>query len=652
MKRFTLSAGTYATAALRLALLVLFLQLTRWWFYRYNLDLTGAIPAAELLTIFGGGLRFDLTAAVLLTLPFLLLRILPFPFVYGRRYTLLADTLYALGGTAGLVADLCDIPYYRFTGMRTQAMHLAEILRDRGTADVLGAHLRTHWQLALGGVCLIALFLWLALRIRAVRPATSRPGRRIAAALTALVAIFFALRGSFDFKEHPLQLTDAHAYCSENNRTALVLNTPFSVLRTIGKDFTLKPYDFFTADELAARRPDRHTAADAANRPFTRRNVVQIILEGCGDTFIGALNPYRDSLPVGERSLTPFLDSLAARSLLFTDFYTHLRKSSAGITAILGGFPAYSPFLYMLSPYRDNRVETLAARLGEEGYASAFFCGCNKGSFAFSGMSEAFGYDRFYDRTDYAAEYGDTDYDGQWGIFDHAMAAHLLRELGRMPEPFLVSWFTLNTHNPFTIPEAYRDAIRSPHGTMHAAVEYIDRVLRDFFAAAAREPWFERTLFVITADHGHGAGSPFYDNAAQLNRIPLLLHTPDGELAAGRSDRTGGQIDIAPTVLDALHYPRPWFSLGNSLLAPDEQAGGGNSVRRPDRLPLRRAGMDAAHRQGASDAARPLRLPPRSVARRRPCGRRAGAGGADARRGARLFAGLAGPSDRKPHALR
>lgn len=565
MKRYTHLSDTYATTALRLAVLLLFLQLGRWWFYLYNRDLLGSVPAEELLTIGWGGLRFDLAAAVLLTLPWLLLRILPFDFVYGRRYTLLTDALYALGGSTALFANLCDTPYFRFTGMRTQALHLSEVFQDEATADVLGAHLRTHAGLALAGLLFIALFLFVAFRFRAVRPDRRRIPRRCTAAVVALAAIFFAMRGSFDFRVHPLQLTDAHAYCSANNRTALVLNTPFSVLRTLGKDFSLKPYAFFTPDELAARRPDRHTAS-AAGR-FTHRNVVQIILEGCGDTFIGALNPHADEHPIAERSLTPFLDSLAARSLLFTDFYTHLRKSSAGITAILGGIPAYSPFLYMLSPYRDNEVETLATLLGAEGYASAFFCGCNKGSFAFAGMSEAFGYDRFFDRTDYEALHGGGDYDGQWGIFDHAMAAHLLDELNAMPEPFLVSWFTLNTHNPFTIPASYRDAIRSPRGTMHGTVEYIDRVLRDFFAAASREPWFDRTLFVITADHGHAAGIPLYDNPAQLNRIPLLLYTPDGEIAARRSDRVGGQIDIAPTVLDALHYPKQWFSLGTSLLS-------------------------------------------------------------------------------------
>lgn len=634
MKRYTHLSDTYSTTALRLVVLLLFLQLGRWWFYLYNRDLLGAIPFGELLTIGWGGLRFDLAAAVLLTLPWLLLRILPFDFVYGRRYTLLTDTLYALGGSAGLVANLCDTPYYRFTGMRTQALHLSEIFQDEATADVLGAHLRSHAGLALAGAGFIALFLFVAFRFRAVPPARRRMQRRCTAAVVALAAIFFAMRGSFDFRVHPLQLTDAHAYCSANNRTALVLNTPFSVLRTVGKDFSLKPYAFFTPEELAARRPDRHTASgtvtargartdagsdadartkkgdaalrandtagnDAALRAevaagndaaaktaagtdaiagearFTRRNVVQIILEGCGDTFIGALNPFAAEEPIADRSLTPFLDSLAAQSLLFTDFYTHLRKSSAGITAILGGIPAYSPFLYMLSPYRDNEVETLASLLGDEGYASAFFCGCNKGSFAFAGMSEAFGYDRFFDRTDYEAIRGGGDYDGQWGIFDHAMAAHLLHELNTMPEPFLVSWFTLNTHNPFTIPEAYRAAVRSPRGTMHGTVEYIDRVLRDFFAAAAREPWFARTLFVITADHGHAAGRPLYDNPAQLNRIPLLLYTPDGSIAARRSDRVGGQIDIAPTILDALHYPKPWFSLGSSLL---NEIGGGTCL--------------------------------------------------------------------------
>ena len=142
MKRidFRITGDTYAILAARAAVLILFLQLGRWWFYRYNLDLLGEISARELSAIFLGGLRFDLAAAVLLLLPYFVLRILHFDFVYGTRYTRLCDWLYGLCGSIGLVANLCDTPFYRFTGMRTQALHLQEVLQDSATADVMGAH--------------------------------------------------------------------------------------------------------------------------------------------------------------------------------------------------------------------------------------------------------------------------------------------------------------------------------------------------------------------------------------------------------------------------------------------------------------------------------------------------------------------------------
>ncbi len=572
-----LYCNRYGLIIMRLLLVLIFMQLSRIGFYLYNKDLFEPLTWQEFWPICLHGTRFDLTAIGYLNIPYILLALLPIRGAWGRITQRIANYAYGLINSLMLIANLAEMPFYRFTGMRTQAVHLNEILGDSGTIDMLMGHLITYWELLIGGGLFIAAFLLIAFWLQPQPPAAPPySARRIAwsgvATLLILGGTFIGMRGHLK-KGKPIGVADAALYCQRNKEVALVLNTPFSILRTLGEDNTLPRYTFHNAEQLATLRNDIH---EPNGRQFLRKNVVQIILEGVGNTFIEAFNPYCDSIPVASHRLTPFLNELASKSLIFTDFYTHLRKSSSGITALLGGMPAYNPFIYILSPYQGNEVETAVSLLGEEGYESIFFCGCNKGSYGLTALAKAFGFDRVYDRVNYEAEYGQQHYDGHWGIYDHAMAEVLLTELNRMQEPFFASWFTLNTHGPYTLPADYPKAFNAPDQTMQQAVEYIDDVLRNLFHKAAKEPWFDHTIFLITADHGHKADEPFYDNSAQLNRIPLMIYTPDGSLPSGVSERIGGQIDIIPTLLTLLQYDKPYFSLGNSML--EENQGGGFCV--------------------------------------------------------------------------
>lgn len=105
-----------------------------------------------------------------------------------------------------------------------------------------------------------------------------------------------------------------------------------------------------------------------------------------------------------------------------------------------------------------------------------------------------------------------------------------------------------------------------PKGTLpiHQSIQYTDFSLKEFFKSASSQPWYNNTLFVITADHTALSEKPFYQNRVGMYSIPVIYFCPDGSLK-GNSLRTTQQIDILPSVLDFLHYDKPFFAFGTSV---------------------------------------------------------------------------------------
>lgn len=565
--------NTYYELLYRIALVLIFMQITRWIFFAYNINTFAGLSCNEVITIALGGLRFDLTAVMYLNIPYILMRILPFGFVYNSTYIKISNWFYGVGNIICVGLNITDAPFYKFTGVRTQAVHLAEIACDSNSLDVFFGHLHTYWYFAILSILFLVLFIYLAMLMQPKSRAyiNYQCGRTIIIKSVLFLifggATFLGIRGNVQ-AGYPISVSDASLYCSRPKDVALVLNTPFTIMRTLGKNNTLPQINYFSDNEVLQERNNIHQADTAQ---FSGKNIVMIILEGTGNTFIDSLNCNLKQSKPFKHSLTPFLNSLAARSYVNTNFFTNCRRSSAGITSTLGGFPAYNPFVYMLSPYSSNDVDGLARLLDAKGYDSRFYCGCNQGSYAFSAMSHTFGYHSFVDRVKYIDTYGDRDYDGSWGIYDSAMAKHIAGDIETMKQPFIASWFTLNTHGPYSIPDEYKSRYRSPVSTMANTVEYIDDVLSQFFADASKQDWYNNTIFIITADHGSTIDNKLYDNPLQLHRIPLIIFTPDGSIAPQRSNVIGSQMDITPTLLSLLHYDKEYFALGQSVINPEQK---------------------------------------------------------------------------------
>src|SRR5690554_919917 len=138
--------------------------------------------------------------------------------------------------------------------------------------------------------------------------------------------------------------------------------------------------------------------------------------------------------------------------------------------------------------------------------------------------------------------------------------------LDEKSEPFFSTIFTVSSHEPYEIPEEYEGKFPKGYVPMHQTVGYTDYAFKKFFETAKEEPWFDNTIFVITADHGNQIHyRDYYGKVINRTAVPILIYKPDGTFQ-GDNKELAQQMDIYPTLLDIVGYGKPFRSWGRSLV--------------------------------------------------------------------------------------
>jgi len=543
-------------------------MLCRVLFWAVNPQSLAAIPLAEGGgRLLGGSLLFDTAAVCYTNALYILLMLVPQPWCQRHWWQQMCKWLFVVVNSLALAMNLFDAVYSRYSGRRTTGSFFAEFAGGVHAGGIVGAELVGHWYLVLAGVAMIALLIVLYRRPACSAQTSKVRGRRLLLQCLQLVLFLFlafaGMRGGISY-HRPLSMADASGFVRQPQEVNLVLNTPFSMIRTLGKARFEVP-DYFSPQRCEQLYSPLHTP-DSSAAPMAGCNIVVLILEGFGSEYWGCLN---DTLEDGRyQGYTPFLDSLAAHSVLCTNAFANGRKSIDALPSILSSIPMMiEP--YVLTRYATNRVGSLAAVLKGEGYSTAFFHGADNSSMGFNAYSRAVGFDRYYGLDEYCADNhfgGRADFDGYWGIWDAPFLQYFATTLGSLPEPFVTTLFTVTSHHPFHIPSSCESQFPAERVPMHRCVRYTDDALRQFFATASRQPWYRNTLFVITADHTNVTQHPVYETALGLFRVPILLYDPSGTLQPRRIDFPVQQIDIMPTMLGLvgtgqsyLAYGKDWF---------------------------------------------------------------------------------------------
>ena len=574
-KRFTLlGRSEWAPAvavAINLALAYLAYFATRLIFLAVNYSyFAEGLSGGHLAEMLRGGLVFDTSAIMYTNALYILLMLLPLHLKERPAYQRLCKWVFVAVNGLAVIMNLADTVYFQFTSRRTTSTVFSEFSHESNIGGIIASELAAHWYLWLAGIALIAM-LW-------TLSATSRLDRRrlvwwhYSAATGVSLAVMAVLcvggmRGGFAHAVRPVTVSNANQYVDRPIEAALVLNTPFSVLRTIGKNVYTDPHYFASEREAMALYTPLHQPA--AGVKFNRKNVVVIIIESFGKEYIGSMNR---QLEGGRyRGYTPFTDSLAAHSATFRYSFANGRKSIDAMPSVLSSIPMFvEPFF--LTPASMNHLTGLAGVLDAKGYRTAFFHGAQNGSMGFQAFARSTGFKEYYGRTEFDADphfRGDKDFDGMWAIWDEPFLQFMVSKLNTFRQPFMSAVFTASSHHPFKVPQELSAQYPEQGGLpILKCIRYTDHALRRFFDAAKRQPWYRNTLFVIVADHTNQNKHPEYQTDLGLYSIPIIFYTPDGSIAPGeRTDVVAQQIDIMPTVLGALGYDKPYVAFGSDLLS-------------------------------------------------------------------------------------
>ena len=519
--------------------------------------------------VFQGGLLFDTSAILYTNALYILLMLLPWHQKENTVYRRVCRWLYLIVNGLALAINLADAVYFQYTMRRTTTTVFGEFSNEGNLGSIIGMEFLRHWYLVLLFV-IVMVILW---RIYAM-PHTVVLGRKKNYYIAHTVALLLfiplciaGMRGGFTTAVRPITISNANQYVQRPTDAALVLNTPFSLIRTIGKSVFVVPSYFDSEAELEAVYSPVHPGLSglsglSKDSVFTPKNVVIIIIESFGREYIGTLNKDLDSGRY--KGYTPFTDSLIAQSTTFRYSYCNGRKSIDGMPSILSSIPMFiEPFF--LTPASMNDFTGLAGILGDEGYETAFFHGAQNGSMGFQAFAQKTGFQHYFGRTEYEAARGTKDFDGTWAIWDEPFLQYYADEMSKMKQPFMTALFTASSHHPFVIPEQYRQQFPEEHLPIQKCIRYTDLALRRFFETASQQPWYKNTIFVLTSDHTNQSDHAEYQTDLGGFCSPIIIFDPS--VAEGVIlDKVAQQIDILPTVLGMLGYPKPHFSFGIDVL--------------------------------------------------------------------------------------
>jgi phosphoglycerol transferase MdoB-like AlkP superfamily enzyme len=377
-----------------------------------------------------------------------------------------------------------------------------------------------------------------------------------------ITATIIGMRGGAEVGSRPITLSNANKYVNKGNETAIVLNTPFCIIRTIDKKVYSNPHYFDNETEMSEIYSPLHNPS--AQGEFKPLNVVIMILESFGKEYSGFFNKHLDNGTYA--GYTPFLDSLYAEGLTFEYSYSNGRKSIDAMPSILSSIPMFiEPFI--LTPYSTNDISSIANVLKRKGYYSAFFHGAPNGSMGFLAYTKSAGFDDYFGLNEYD---NDKDLDGMWAIWDEEFLQFYAGKMGELQQPFVTSVFTATSHHPFRIPARYEG--KFPEGTqdIHKCIGYADYALRQFFTKMSQYDWYDNTLFVITADHTSQTSHEEYITDLNSYSVPILFYHPGSDLK-GLKTLPVQQIDIMPSILGYLNYDERYFAYGQDVFSIDEK---------------------------------------------------------------------------------
>ena len=533
-------------------------------FIYFNNDLLQIDNFLQLTKLVYYGIRFDSMSIVYLNSIFILLSIIPFKINTSKIYQDVLIWIYFIFNGIGMLLNFIDFEYYRFNLNRLMSSFLEAIESEPNKSELILHYIFDYYHILI--IYLTFLFVWIFLYkiVKHKDQISFRNKNYYLSSLfiflfTAVFCVMGARGGDLKKSTRPITIIDAMDNVNNPQHADIILNTPFTILKTLFK----KPFKLinkFNNNEIL----NELNTIKQYNRVLkdTSPNVIIFILESMGREYWGSMNKGRKIKDF--KGFTPFLDSLAEHSLVFSNAFATSRKSIHAMPSILAGIPSFE-ISYTSTPYSKQKIESIVSIANSMKYNTSFFHGASNGSMGFLGFSNTLGFKNYYGRNEFN---NDDEYDGYWGIWDEPFLKFTKETLDNKKQPFLATVFTITSHEPYVIPKKYDNRFNKGVIPMHRSVLYTDFSIRKFFEASKNSDWFKNTVFLFTADHSNQSYYPYYQKTINRFANPIMIYIPNNEFK-GEVNSLASHMDIYPTIVDLIGYKKPFRSWGKSLVTPD-----------------------------------------------------------------------------------
>ncbi len=272
------------------------------------------------------------------------------------------------------------------------------------------------------------------------------------------------------------------------------------------------------------------------------KNVVLITIESYSAEFMKMYG--------SEKNLTPFLDDLATKSLVFTNLYAVGNRTVRGLEAVTLCLPPTAGESVVKREDNKSKFST-GSIFKQKGYDVKYLYG---GDAFFDNMQDFFSGNDYEIVDKKTFQPNEITFQNIWGVCDEDMynkAIKVMNEEAKSNKPFFNHIMTVSNHRPFTYPNNKID-IPGDSKSRDGGVKYTDYSMQKFFEMAKNQPWFENTIFVILADHcASSAGKT--ELPLDKYRIPALIYAPNYVKPAHYTNLMS-QIDVMPTVFGLLNF--------------------------------------------------------------------------------------------------
>ena len=488
-------------------------ELARLAFVLYNHSYASASKSKDLALSFWYGIKMDLAVASYILAPFCILLILACFIPFFRRpgiYKIYSAVILL----PVLIIILCDLPAFSAWGYRLDASPL-RYLNTPSEAWASVSHLPVFslfgGMLVIYVIMIMAFFRFINNNAHLIRQ-TEKPFTQFLLMLLLTSLQIIPIRGGVQLA--PLNQSSVY-FSNDNFVNICAINAPWNFIYSLsfGLQDNNNPFTYLNKTEsdsiskelLGEYGKDFSPLIDTGK---SKPNIIIITWESLTSKVIG--------MKKGNTPILPGFTKLMKEGVFFSDAYASGDRTDKGIVAILSGYPAQPITTIVKMPEKATKLETLPKDLLQAGYHTNFYYG---GEIEFANMKAYLlgaGFNNIVDKNNFEKK----DQNSKWGAHDHIVSKRLIKDLAGFKQPFFTTWLTLSSHEPFETGTAATIPGSDTESKFLNSLHYSDSVVYEFIEQCKLQSWWNNTLIVILADHGHRI--PSTGNKIDDFRIPIL----------------------------------------------------------------------------------------------------------------------------------